>query len=143
MRVLPIEVASRDDSAVFLYATEVELVILLHREAFVEASPSVVHDPHKRVSTPKHPARTRDHLDAFDGFEVAGLVAALGAGPNAELLLFGQLLGLEHLADAGAIDADGLLGEQVLAGVDGRFDVPGAEAGGRGQDDKVDVRRTV
>ena len=51
----------------------------------------------------------------------------------------GGLVGGQDLADAGAIDADGLLGEDVLAGGDGGFEVDGSEAGRRGQDDVVDA----
>ena len=44
------------------------------------------------------------------------------------LLLLGLLVGGQHLADAGAVDADRLLGEEVLAGLDRRLDVLGPEA---------------
>jgi hypothetical protein len=67
------------------------------------------------------------------------LVAALGAGGGSELLLVGLVEGLEHGADAGAVDTDGLLGEHMLAGVDRLGDVERAEAGRRGQDDIVHI----
>ena len=79
-------------------------------------------------------------VDALHRFEVAGLVAALGAGHDRQVLLLGLLGGGQHLADAGAVDADRLLGEDVLAGGDGGFEVDRPEAGRRRQDDVVDVR---
>ncbi len=63
------------------------------------------------------------HLD------VAGLVAALGAGDDRQPFLVGLFMGGQHLADAGAVDGDRLLGEEVLAGLDRRLDVLRTEAG--------------
>ncbi len=74
---------------------------------------------------------------ALHALDVAGLVAALGAGDDAEVLLLGLLGGGEHLADAGAVDGDGLLGEDVLAGLDDGFEVLRAEARRGGQDHQV------
>src|SRR5262249_41131081 len=48
VRIFPIEITSRDDSAVFFNAAEIQLVILFHFEAFIEPRPTVVNDPHKR-----------------------------------------------------------------------------------------------
>ena len=69
--------------------------------------------------------------------DVAGFMPALGAGNDGQLLLLGLLVGGQNLADAGGVDADGLLGEEVLAGLDGRLDVLGPEARRRGQHHQV------
>ena len=45
----------------------------------------------------------------------------------------------EHRAHAGRVDGDRLLGEDVLAGLDGGLEVHRAEAGRRGEDHDVDV----
>ena len=67
-------------------------------------------------------------MDPLHALDVAGLVAALGAGDDGQVLLLGLLGGGEDLADAGAVDGDRLLGEDVLARLDGRLDVHRAEA---------------
>ena len=69
-------------------------------------------------------------VDPLHALDVAGLVAALGAGDDRELLLLGLLVGGQDLADAGAVDGDRLLGEDVLAGLDGRLEVRGRKPGG-------------
>src|SRR5262249_21506425 len=48
MLVLPVQIPRRDDSAVLLNASEVELVILFYDESLVEQGPPVVNDSHKR-----------------------------------------------------------------------------------------------
>src|SRR5262249_37665221 len=80
-------------------------------------------------------------VDAFHRLQVAGLVAALRAGANAGLLRPRLLFGLQDPADAGAVDADGLLGEDVLASGHRGGDVDGAETGRGRQDDVVDAFR--
>ncbi len=82
-------------------------------------------------------------MDAFHRLEVAGLVPALGAGDDAQVLLLGFFVGGQHLADAGAVDGDRLLGEDVFAGVDGGLDVDRPEAGRRRQDDVVRRRQSI
>ena len=57
-------------------------------------------------------------VDPLHALDVAGLVAALGAGDDGQVLLLGLLGGGQDLADAGAVDGDGLLGEDVLARLD-------------------------
>ena len=64
-------------------------------------------------------------------------MTALGAGDDGQLLGLGLLVGGQHLADAGGVNAHGFLGEQVLAGLDDRFDVQGPEARRRGQHHQV------
>ena len=76
-------------------------------------------------------------MDPLHALDVAGLVPALGAGDDGQLLALGLLVGGQHLADAGAVDADGLLGEEVLAGLDDRLDVQGPEARRRRQHHQV------
>ena len=70
----------------------------------------------------------RPVVDPLQALDVAGLVAALGAGDDRQSLLVGFVIGGQHLADAGAVDGDRLLGEQVLAGLDRGLDVLGPEA---------------
>ena len=56
-----------------------------------------------------------------------------------ELLLLGLLGRVQHLADAGHVHRDRLLGEDVLAGLDRRLQVVRAEPRRGGEDDVVDV----
>ncbi len=79
----------------------------------------------------------RPVVDPLHALDVAGLVAALGAGDDRQALLVGLLIGGQHLADAGAVDGDRLLGEEVLAGLDRGLDVQGPEAGRRRQHHQV------
>src|SRR5262249_20819869 len=67
--------------------------------------------------------------DPLETLDIAGLVAALGAGDDRQALLPGFLVGCEHPADAGPVDCDRFLGEELLAGLDDRLDVQGPEAG--------------
>ena len=67
-------------------------------------------------------------MDPLQALEVAGLVAALGAGDDRQVLLLGLLVGGQHLADAGAVDGDRLLGEECLPALIGGLDVLGPEA---------------
>src|SRR5262249_11460734 len=76
-------------------------------------------------------------VDPLHALDVRTLVAPLGAGDDAEVLLLRFLVGGQHLADAGRIDGDRLLGEEVLARLDDRLDVQGPEARRRGQHDQV------
>ena len=76
-------------------------------------------------------------LDPLHRLDVAGLVPALGAGDDRQVLLLRLLGGGQDLADAGAVDGDGLLAEDVLAGLDGVLQVLRAEARRGGQDDQV------
>jgi hypothetical protein len=50
-----------------------------------------------------------------------------------QALLLGQLIGLHEHAEAGGVGAAGLFHEDVLAGLDRRFEMRGAEPGRRGQ----------
>ena len=69
-------------------------------------------------------------VDPLHALDVAGLVPALGAGDDGQVLLLGLLGGRQHLADAGAVDADRLLGEEVLAGLDAASMCIGRKPGG-------------
>ena len=69
-------------------------------------------------------------VDPLHGLEVAGLVPALGAGDDGEVLLLGLLGGGQDRADARAVDGDRLLGEDVLARLDRRLEVLGRKPGG-------------
>ena len=76
-------------------------------------------------------------LQPLDRFEVARVVAALQADADHEVLLLGLFVGGQDAADAGRVDGDRLLHEDVLAGFDGGFEVDRAEAGRRGEDHQV------
>ena len=76
-------------------------------------------------------------MDPLQALDVAGLVAALGAGDDRQPFLVGFIIGGQHLADAGSVDGDRLLGEEVLAGLDRGLDVLGTEAGRGRQHDQV------
>ena len=78
-------------------------------------------------------------MDLLDAAEVAGLVAALQADAHLQALFVGQLVGLHEHAEAGGVGAAGLFHEDVLAGLDRRLVVRGAEARRRGQDHHVDA----
>ena len=67
-------------------------------------------------------------------------MAALGPGDDGQVLGLGLLGGGQDGPDAGAVDGDGLLAEEVLAGGDGGLDVLRAEAGRGGQDHQIDAR---
>src|SRR5262249_38140605 len=54
-------------------------------------------------------------MDARHRLEIALLVAPLGASDDRELLFLGLLGRLEHLTDAGPVDAHRFLGEEMLA----------------------------
>ena len=71
------------------------------------------------------------------GLAVVGLVAPLEADHHLELLLIGQLGGLEAEPGAVAIHANRLLHEDVLAGLHGTAEVKRTESGGRGEDHQV------
>src|SRR5512135_1066760 len=75
--------------------------------------------------------------ESSHALDVAGLVLALGAGDDGQVLRLGLLVRLEDLADPGAVRADRLLGEDVLAGLDRGGDVQRPEAGRGGQDHQV------
>src|ERR1019366_666921 len=68
-------------------------------------------------------------VDVLHRFDVAGLITALGAGHHGQVVAVGFLERSQHHADAGAIDADRFLGEQILAGGDHGANVVRAEAG--------------
>ena len=76
-------------------------------------------------------------VDPLQAFDVAGLVAALGAGDDRQSLLVRLFVGGQHLADAGAVDGDRLLGEELLARLDGGLDVLGPETWRRRQHHQV------
>src|SRR5205085_11718552 len=76
--------------------------------------------------------------DAFDGLDVTGLVAALGAGSDFEVFLFGHFSRFIHQAAGRAVNRNGLLGENVLARLHARSEMGGAETWRRGKDGVID-----
>ena len=79
----------------------------------------------------------RSVVNSLQAFDVSRLMPALGAGDDGKSLPGGFVVGGQHLADAGAVNRDGLLGKEVLAGLDRRLDVLGTEAGRGRQHDQV------
>jgi len=77
--------------------------------------------------------------DASNRLAVAGLVVTLQADHNLAVLLVGHLGNLEHEPCAEAVNADGLLHEDVLASLDRSLKVIRTEARRRGQNHKIDV----
>ncbi len=75
-------------------------------------------------------------LHALHGFQVRGMVAALRAGDDPEAFLLRELRGGDHGLVARGIDAHRLLGEHVLARLDGGLEVHRPEAR-RGCEDHV------
>jgi hypothetical protein len=76
-------------------------------------------------------------VEPLDGFEVDGLMMALEADADLQVLLHGLLGGGDDLSDAGSVDGDRLLHEDVLALADGFLEVDRAEAGRGGEDDDI------
>jgi hypothetical protein len=76
-------------------------------------------------------------VDPFDALLVVGRVATLEADAHLQPLFVGHLAGFHQRAEAGGVDAAGLLHEHVLAGLDRRRINERAEAGRRGRDDHV------
>src|SRR5439155_21291933 len=68
-------------------------------------------------------------VDALDGFQVTGLMAALRAGGDVQARFFGLLVGIEHFANAAAVHADGLFGEEVFLRRDNCLYMDRTEAG--------------
>ena len=77
-------------------------------------------------------------LQLLDGLDVRGLVVPLQAHPDPQVLLLGLGGGGQHLPDTRGVDRDGLLHEDVLARLDGGFELQRAEARRRREDDQVD-----
>ena len=63
--------------------------------------------------------------------------------PTARFFFFASSLAASNLADAGGVDGDRLLHEDVLAGLHRRFEVERAEAGRRGEDHQVARRLSI
>src|ERR1041384_1274869 len=80
-------------------------------------------------------------LNAFDGFNVAGLVTALGAVRDSETLLLGKLGSLIHQSATRTIDGDRLFHEDVLAGFNTGLEMPCAKTRRRRKDGVVDAGR--
>src|SRR5262249_10215841 len=76
-------------------------------------------------------------VNSLQTLDVAGLVPALSAGDDRQPLGLGLFVGGQHLADAGPVDGDRLLGKELLARLDRRLDVEGPEPGRRGQHHQV------
>ncbi len=74
-------------------------------------------------------------VDSLDGLLVEGVVVALEADADFEILLFGHLGGRQHAANSRSIDSDGLFHEGVFSLFDGIRKVDGPEMG-RGREDR-------
>ena len=69
-------------------------------------------------------------VDALHRLALGVLVAAAQAGDDRQVLLLGLAARVQDRADAGRVDGDRLLAEDVLAGLDGRLEVHGRKCGG-------------
>ena len=78
-------------------------------------------------------------VDALQGLEIPGLMAALCADADGDPLALRLVVSREHGADAGAVHRHRLLGENVLACRHRRLQKRRAESRRRGQDDVVHV----
>ena len=68
-------------------------------------------------------------VDLLHGIDVLAVRAPLGSGHHRQLAFGGQLSGGDEAPRADRIGGDGFLGEDMLAGVDRRFEMHGPEAG--------------
>jgi len=87
-----------------------------------------------------HHIANRAILDAFDGFKITGLMAALRAGGDLEVFLLRQFGGPLHQAATRTVHRDRLLAENVFAGLDASPKVRRAEPRRGGKDGVVDAR---
>src|SRR5262249_145972 len=78
-------------------------------------------------------------VDTLHRFLVTGLITALGAGDDVEVVAIGRLVRLEAHASAGAVDADRLLGEDLLPRPDRSLQMRRPEARRRREDDQVAI----
>ncbi len=84
-----------------------------------------------------HDVADRAVVDSFDGLSIAGMIAALQPGHDAQLLLLGQGASGCDLANADRIEGMRLFHEGVLAGLDGRPEVDGMIFGRTGDEHHV------
>ena len=78
-------------------------------------------------------------VDALHRLALAVVVAPAEAGDDRQVLLLRLAARLQDRADAGGVDGDRLLAEDVLAGLDGRLEVQRPEVRRRGQEHHVDA----
>ena len=78
-------------------------------------------------------------VDALHRLALGVVVAVAEAGAEAEVLLLGELGGLDHRRDAGDVHRDRLLAEDVLAGLDRGAEVQRPEARRRAEQHHVDA----
>jgi len=76
-------------------------------------------------------------VDALHQLDAGELVTPLRAADDRQAFLFGDAGGLHDFAAAGHVGRYGLLGEDVLAGVDGREHLPPAKGRGRRHQQQV------
>ena len=76
-------------------------------------------------------------MNPFDGFDVVGLMMAMKADADLEVLLLGFLDGGEEFADALGIGRHRLFREDVLALLDGILEMNRPEYRRRRDDDQV------
>src|SRR5437764_1039671 len=102
----------------------VDLVIEIGHALRTVAEPN---SPAVPVAASVDDVADRAVVDTLHRLTVAGLVPALRAGADGEFLDARYLLRLQDATDAGAVDADWLLGEDVLAGGHRGGDMEGTE----------------
>jgi len=76
-------------------------------------------------------------MQPLEGFDITGMMAALQADCDFQILLLGDLGGGEHTTDAGAVHGERFFRENMFARVDRCFQMDGPDAGRRGEDDDI------
>jgi len=137
---------------------DVDVMDMLFDEMVARQRDPVLPRPHQVISRlrtngsfPKHvadaerdAARVQSAECLLDGnglvgFDEVPVVAHLRAGRDYEALLFGQLAGGNDAPAAGRVHGHGLFDEDVLAGLDGGFEVQWPKQRRRSHQDNLDI----
>ena len=78
-------------------------------------------------------------VDLLHGLDILAVGAALRSRNHRQLALGGQFSGGDETPRANRIGGDGFLGENMLSGVDRRFEMHGPEAGRGAQHHDIDI----
>ena len=100
----------------------------------------VEHRPAQVIRIQRHDVADSAVMDLVDGLDVVALGVALRSGHHRQLLLFGFLGRGHEPPHAHRIGRDGFLGEYVLPGIDGRFEMLRTVARRRRQHHDIDIR---
>ena len=126
-----------------MVAAEPDVVVPVANLAFEVGAAHVAAMPDRAAVNPigaqGNDVADRAVLNAFDGLDVTGLMAALGAGGYLEALLLGHFCRRVHHLAAGAVHRHWLFHEYMLAGCDGGLEMGGSKPRGRGQNGVIDT----